>query len=58
VEKISMSESPAQNAFLLAIEKKRKENPELTYHEALKLAGHENPELYERARKAVLSGRG
>lgn len=53
-----MSESPAQNAFLLAIEKKRKENPELTYHEALKLAGHENPELYERARKAVLSGRG
>lgn len=58
MENISMPESPAQNAFLLAIEKKRKENPELTYQEALRLAGHENPELYQRARKAVLSERG
>ena len=47
----------AQKALLDAVDQKIREDPGLPYHEALKLAASENPDLARRCRNAAFGGR-
>jgi hypothetical protein len=52
--------STVEKELLEAVEQKRRENPKLQYHEALKLVASERPELnrrYTRNTRQMMTGR-
>jgi hypothetical protein len=52
--------SAVEKELLEAVEQKRRENPELQYHDALKLVASERPDLnqrYTRVTRQMMTGR-